>query len=309
MRAFVLPEFDVAPDVIDVDIPEPAEGEVRVRIHAASINGFDLAVAGGSLNGMMDHRFPVVLGKDFAGEIDAVGAGVTDYRIGDRVFGVVTKPYLGDGSFAEYVTVPTAVGLAKLPEGIDFVTGAGLGLAGSAALAAVDAAELSEGQRLLVVGATGGVGNQVVQLAARAGAQVLATAATEEATQHLTGLGAAEIVDHTDDLGAAVKSAHPAGVDVVVHLAGDPTALVDLVRSGGRIVSTIVPPGQQLAENVETVGIYAQPDAATLGRLGESVAAGDANVSVQRTFTLDEAAAAFDAFAGGTLGKIVITVR
>ena len=89
----------------------------------------------------MEHRFPVVLGKDFAGTVDAVGPGVTDYQVGDRVFGAVTKPYLGDGSFAEYVTVPTAVGIAVLPESIDFVTGAALGLAGSAAIAAVDAAD------------------------------------------------------------------------------------------------------------------------------------------------------------------------
>ena len=88
----------------------------------------------------------MVPGKDFAGTVDTVGPGVTDYQIGDRVFGAVTKPYLGDGSLAEYVTVPTAVGIAVLPESIDFVTGAALGLAGSAAIAAVDAATLQPGQ-------------------------------------------------------------------------------------------------------------------------------------------------------------------
>src|SRR5215211_5130871 len=130
MRAIALTDFGSTPELVDLHVPDPAEGEVRVRVHAASVNGFDLSVANGYLKDMMEHRFPVVLGKDFAGVVDALGPGVSDYRVGDRVFGVVTKPYLGDGSFAEYVTVATEVGLAKLPDGVDFVTGAALGLAG-----------------------------------------------------------------------------------------------------------------------------------------------------------------------------------
>src|SRR5690349_17041780 len=108
MRAVVLPEFGSAPEIRDIAVPQPAEGEVRVRVHAASVNGFDVAVANGYLQGMMEHRFPVVLGKDFAGVIDSVASGVTGYAEGDRVFGVVTKPFLGDGSFGEYVTVPAS---------------------------------------------------------------------------------------------------------------------------------------------------------------------------------------------------------
>jgi NADPH:quinone reductase len=131
MRAFAMTDFDAVPALTDLDVPEPAEGEVRVRIRAAAVNGFDLAVAAGHTKDYMEHRFPLVLGKDFAGEVDAVGTTVTDYAVGDRVFGTVTKPYLGDGSFAEYVTVPTAIGIAKLPENVSFTDGAGLGLAGA----------------------------------------------------------------------------------------------------------------------------------------------------------------------------------
>ena len=109
IRAVVLPDFDTPPEVRQMPMPEPAEGEVRVRVHAASVNGFDLSVAGGRVKGMMEHRFPVVLGKDFAGTIDAVGASVSGFAPGERVFGVVTKAYLGDGSFGELVTVPVAV--------------------------------------------------------------------------------------------------------------------------------------------------------------------------------------------------------
>jgi len=98
MRAYALTDFGKAPELTDIPTPEPAEGEVRVRVHAASVNGFDLPVASSRLKDVMEHRFPVVLGKDFAGTVDAIGAGVSDYQVGDRVFGVVIKPYLGDGS-------------------------------------------------------------------------------------------------------------------------------------------------------------------------------------------------------------------
>ena len=204
MRAVTMTGFDAAPALTDLDVPEPKEGEVRVRIRAASVNGFDLAVAAGYTKDYMEHRFPLVLGKDFAGEVDALGAGVTGYAVGDRVFGTVTKPYLGDGSFAEYVTVPIAVGLAPLPESISFTDAAALGLAGAAAYGIIDEATLEPGHIVLVVGATGGVGNQVVQLAAAAGARVIATAHTDAERELVTRLGAQATVDHTGDLTSQV---------------------------------------------------------------------------------------------------------
>jgi NADPH:quinone reductase len=308
MRAVVLSDFGASPEVTDLEIPEPGEGEVRVRVHAASVNGFDAAVASGYLKGMMEHRFPVVLGKDFAGTVDAVGAGVAGYEAGDRVFGVVTKPYLGDGSFADYVTVPASVGIAKLPAGIDFTEGAALGLAGTAALSSVDAAELQPGQTVLIAGATGGVGNQAVQLAAKSGATVIATARTEKDKQLVTELGAAETVDYTGDVAAAVRRLHPGGADVVLHFAGDPAALLAAVRSGGRFVSTLVgSPAQLPAGDVTVIGIYANPDAATLDRCAADRGDGTTRISIQRTYHLDEAPAALADFGGGTLGKLIIT--
>jgi NADPH:quinone reductase-like Zn-dependent oxidoreductase len=96
MKVFALQEFDQAPEVTEVDRPDPGAGEVRVRVRAASLNGFDLSVANSYLKGMMEHRFPVVLGKDFAGEVDAIGPEVDRFQVGDRVFGVVMmKDILG----------------------------------------------------------------------------------------------------------------------------------------------------------------------------------------------------------------------
>jgi NADPH:quinone reductase-like Zn-dependent oxidoreductase len=300
MRAVAFPAFGAAPEISEIELPEPAEGEVRVRVHAASINGFDLAVANGYLQGMMEHRFPVVLGKDFAGTVDALGAGVTAYAKGDRVFGVVTKPFLGDGSFGEFVTVPVAVGLAKLPEAVSFTDGAALGLAGSAALDAVAAADLQPGERVLVSGATGGVGNLVVQLATRLGATVIATAHTDEEKALVSSLGATETADHTGDLAAQVKD-----VDVVFHFAGDPAPLLGVLRSGGRLVSLLISSPDQVPTADHTViPVFANPALATLDQLGRA----ETRLVIDRVYPLDEAVEAIAHFARGTKGKIVVTV-
>lgn len=311
MRAFALTAFGATPEIIETPTPEPGEGEVRVKVAAASVNGFDLSVAAGRLESMMEHRFPVVLGKDFAGTVDALGPGVTGYQVGDRVFGVVTKEFLGDGSFAEYVTVPAAVGLAALPEGVDFTTAAALGLAGTAAADAIEAAGITEGTTVVVAGATGGVGQQALQLAVRAGAEVIATAGTDADRQLVTGLGAAATVDHTaGDVTEQVLTAHPGGVDVVLNFAGDPTGLVPAVKPGGRLVSTLIMSADAVpAEGIEVLPIYATPAPATLQRLADNQAQGHAAVTVQHVYDLTETAQALADFAAGTHGKLVIAVH
>lgn len=309
MKAVALSAFDETPGLIEIDTPTPAEGEVRVRVHAASVNGFDLAVANGYLNGMMEHRFPVVLGKDFAGVVDKLGAGVDGFAVGDRVFGVVTKSFLGDGSFAEYVTVPVAVGIAKLPDEVSFADAAALGLAGTAAITAIDATDIAAGSTVLIAGATGGVGNQAVQLAAHAGGQVIATASTPQEIEAVTGLGASATVDYAGDVVAQVRELHPDGVDVVLHLAGDGSALAGALRTGGRFVSTLAQSGEQVGDaTLDFVGVMANPTSETLDRLAANHAEERSTVPIQRVFSLDETPEAFGHFASGTLGKLVITI-
>jgi NADPH:quinone reductase-like Zn-dependent oxidoreductase len=273
------------------------------------VNGFDLAVASGRLKGMMEHRFPVVLGKDFAGIVDAVGAGVTGYAPGDRVFGVVIKPYLGDGSFGEYVTVHASTGIATLPQAVDFPEGGALGLAGAAAVAAVDAAGLDAEKTVLIAGATGGVGNQVIQLAATAGARVIATVHSTAEKVLVNTLGAAEVVYYMEDIATQVLAVHPGGVDAVVHLAGAPAPLLAVLRPGGRFVSTILSSPDQLpSERAEVVPVHAEPTRVILERLAENQASGRTRVMIQRSYTLDEITAALADFARGTLGKLGIVI-
>lgn len=309
MRAFVLPGFGETPEVRDVPRPDPGPGEVLVAVHAASVNGFDLAVANGYLEGGMEHRFPVVLGKDFAGVIESLGQGVEDYAVGDRVFGVVSKAYLGDGSFGQYVAVPTAVGLAHLPAEISFEEAATLGLAGTAAVDSVDAAGIATGSVVLVAGATGGVGSYAVQLAAGAGARVIATAHTPSEGDHVHSLGADEHVDFTGDIPEQVRAAFPEGVDVVLHFAGDPVPLGSVLKPGGAFVSTLAQHADQVgAPQATFTSVFALPTTQTLGRLADDRGQGRTRVTIERRYDLEDAPEAFADFARGTVGKLVVTV-
>ncbi|MFB9071325.1 NADP-dependent oxidoreductase [Citricoccus parietis] len=309
MKVFALHDDGQAPSVTEAPLPEPQEGEVRVRVRAAALNGFDLSVASGRLKDMMEHRFPVVLGKDFAGTVDAVGSGVTGFQVGDRVFGVVTKDYLGDGSFGEYVTVPVAVGIAQLPEQVDFTEGAALGLAGTAAVDAFDAVNVTGGTTVLVSGATGGVGQQALQLAARAGAEVIATASSAEEIELVKRLGAAQTVDYRGDVVTQVLQTHPDGVDVVLNFAGDPAALVPAVKQGGKLASTLIMSADAVpAEGIEVLPVYANPAPATLTRLARNQAEMHTAVTVQQVYPLADVPQAIEDFGSGTLGKLVITL-
>ncbi|MFD5268933.1 NADP-dependent oxidoreductase [Streptomyces sp. NPDC058335] len=310
MRALTLNEVPSAPAVAEVDAPAPGAGELLVKVAGSSVNGFDLSVTSGRLDGMMEHRFPLVLGMDFAGTVEAVGEGVEGFAAGDAVFGVAMKPFLGAGALAEYVTVSAGYGVARIPAGLDVKDANGLGLAGTAALNSVEAPAPEKGETVLVSGATGGVGALAVQLAAARGARVIATARPGTEADFVTGLTDADVavVDYTADLDAQVRALAPEGVDVVLHLAGDAAQLVGLLREGGRIASTL----GLTQEAVETEGvtvhpIMADPNPNTLATLAGLAAAGELRVPVTATFPLEQAAEAFDAFRTGTLGKITVT--
>jgi NADPH:quinone reductase-like Zn-dependent oxidoreductase len=305
MKAIVTAEQGAQPQLAEVPMPQPGPGEVLVKVQASSVNGFDTAAAAGYLAGMMEHRYPVVLGKDFAGTVEAVGEGVTRFTAGDAVFGVVTKPFLGDGGFGEYVTVPAEIGIAALPDGADPVAAGALGLAGTAAVDALAAVSPQAGETVLVSGATGGVGAIAVQYAAAAGARVIATARPGEEADFVRGLGAAETVDYTGDVAAQVRQIAPDGVDAVVHLAGDGAVLAGLLTEKGRLASTL---GLGADQHPAAIAIMATPSAATLDGLAADLAAGRLTVPVARSYPLADVPAAFSDFATGTLGKIAITV-
>jgi NADPH:quinone reductase-like Zn-dependent oxidoreductase len=308
MRALAITGRDASPAVAEVDDPAPGGGEVRVAVEAASLNGFDLAVAGGHVWEHMPHAFPVVLGRDFAGTVERVGADVDGVTVGDRVAGVITALELGPGPIAERMVVP-ASSLTPVPASVTAAQAAAVGLAGITALDAVSALGVAAGDAVLVSGATGGVGAFAVQLAAARGARVIATARPGEATALVRRLGAAEAVDYTGDLAAAVRAAAPDGVAKVLHAAGDAAQLGSVLAAGGRLASVLGATAEQVGRDDVTVtgvmGTYA-PD--KLAGLLEQVAAGALTVPVASTHALADAPAALAEFGRGKLGKIVVTL-
>lgn len=307
MKAIAIDHFRGPPSLHDLPVPVPGQGEVLVRVRASSVNGFDVAVAGGYLKGMT-HHFPVVLGKDFAGTVEGTGPGVQSLRPGDAVLGVVMKAALGDGAFGQYVTAPEAY-TARIPAGLDLAAAGALGLAGTTALNAVDAIAPRPGETVLVSGATGGVGAFAVQLAAASGAHVIGTAQPGEQQAYLRGLGARDAVDYTGDVPAAVAALRPDGIHAVVHLAGDGLELADLLVAGGRIASTVGLTRDHLGGRaVEVTLVTAAPVRQALERLAADVVNGQLTVPVQRTYPLADVPRALADFTAGTRGKLAIRV-
>jgi NADPH:quinone reductase-like Zn-dependent oxidoreductase len=309
MKAFAITARDTQPTIEDLPTPEPSSGEVLVEVEASSVNGFDLSVAAGYVWDMIPHEFPVVLGRDLVGTVTGVGAGVEDFGVGDRVAGVIPGMALGSrtGTLAEYVAV-SAAAVTRVPAGVDAHQVAVVGLAGIAAHDTLEALNIQAGDTVLISGATGGVGSIAVQLAAAAGATVIATAQPGREDEYVRSLGAAHTVDYTADLTAAVQELGPHGVDKVVHAAGDAARLGATVKAGGAIASTRGATTEEVGrEDVTVVAIMAAATADKLATLLGQVAAGKLRVNVETAIPLERAAEAFAAFAAGPLGKVLIT--
>lgn len=315
MRAVVIPGFGVDPEVVDLPVPEPGEGEVLVHLHAAGMNPFDWKVIDGALRGVVDHPFPIVMGSDGAGVVERVGPGVDTFRPGDRVYGQFMKVALGRGSYAEWAVAPAEGKLAQMPESLSFEVAAALPTASVTAYQAIAEARLDQGSTILVNGASGGVGQSAVQFAARAGARVVATAPGDLAA-HLRELGAAEVVDFTRGPTAEqVLAAHPEGIDAVLDLVSTPgqaEPLVALLRPGGVAISTNGALDVQAMAEHELRGVNfssnATPDA--LGTVAEAAAEGRLRVTIDAAVPLAEVPAAVArARAGHARGKTVILTQ
>jgi NADPH:quinone reductase-like Zn-dependent oxidoreductase len=306
-----LPSFDEGPSVIDVQDPTPGPGEVLVRVAAASINAFDVTVASGGARAFMTYEFPAVIGGDLAGTVEGLGDGVDGFVVGDRVFGMMgMKGAVHDGSFGELAT-PTAASIAKAPDGLSDVDAGSLAVAGTTAMSAVDASEIGGGWRVLVLGATGGVGSFAVQLAKVRGAQVIASVRPGD-EGFVRDLGASETVDYTGDVAAQIGAKHPRGVDALIDaVSPDPDTFAVMARlasEGGSAFST-----RGAAGSIEEIGEVrvgnANADPAHLLALAELVVKGALKVPVHKIYALADAAQAIADFTEQhTVGKLVITM-
>jgi NADPH:quinone reductase-like Zn-dependent oxidoreductase len=299
MQAVLIHETG-GPEVLSLeqtDRPEAGEGEVLIRVQAASVNPMDWKIR----RGLREVPLPKILGNDVSGVVEVSRA--EGFAEGDEVFGIAPS-----GGYARYATAPASA-IAKKPAGISHEQAAALPVSGMTAWQALfDIGGLQSGQTALVAGGAGGVGHLAVQLARHAGAKVIATGSSRN-RDFVLGLGAEEYVDYTkQDVGASVS-----GVDVAFDTVGGDTteSLVPTLREGGVLVTIAnAPPTQAAAERGARAELLLMSTSSEqLARIAGLVAAGEVRVEIAQSFPLSDARQAHElSEAGHTRGKIVLTV-
>ncbi|WP_405360425.1 NADP-dependent oxidoreductase [Kitasatospora sp. NBC_00085] len=307
MRAVIQKSFG-GPEVletVETERPAPLSGEVLVRVHASGVNPVDLAVRSGALPLLGEPPYGV--GWDISGVVEEAAPGAR-FKVGDEVFGMPFFPRAATG-YADYVAVPSRQ-VARKPATLDHVQAAAIPLAALTAWQGlVDAAQLSEGQRVLIHRAAGGVGHFAVQIAKARGAHVIALA-SEPKHEFLRGLGADEVIDYrTADYTEVVRD-----VDVVFDSSSEGTRALSVLRPGGTLVSIMEHFKLDLAAEIEAAGrkfagVSVEPDYAALEAIAALVDAGRIRPHVAETFPLDDAAKAHELVGSGRVqGKVVLTV-
>jgi NADPH2:quinone reductase len=317
MRAIAIEQFG-GPETLkpmDLPTPEPGAGEVRIRIASAGINPVDWKIREGYLAKMLPHHFPLVLGWECAGVIDAVGEGASRFQRGDAVYAYTRKPEVQGGTFAEYVVVPESF-VARKPEKLLFHEAASVPLAGLTAHQALfrNQSDVKAGATVLVHAASGGVGMFGVQLAKHAGAKVIATAGPDN-QDFIRSLGVDHAVDYrAGDFREAVRKIAPEGVDVVFDCVGGETQgkSYEIVKKGGRLVSVVDTPKQEEAQKHglrEAYFHFVEPSSEELAALGKLLDAGTIRTHVSAIFPLADAAHALvKSREGRTRGKAVLVL-
>lgn len=323
MRAAVRHDYGDADEVVRLEtlpVPSPADGEVLVRVHAAGVDrgvwhmmaGLPLPVRYAGF-GVKRPKAPG-LGFDVAGTVESLGAGVTGFSVGDRVFGI------GKATFAEFAVCP-AVKLLPMPDGVGFEVAAVVPISGITALQAVrDKGRVTAGDRVLVIGASGGVGSFAVQVAAAYGAEVAGVCRGSKVS-FVRSLGAARVIDYETsdfadgtrynviiDTGGGASLRHlrralsPRGAIVIVGSESPERVMGGLDRLlRAALVSPFV--------RQRIVSFVASESAADLRVLRDLIEEGKVVPRVARTFPLHDAAAAIDYLvAGKASGKVTITV-
>jgi NADPH:quinone reductase-like Zn-dependent oxidoreductase len=293
------------------DLPDPVAGpgEVVVDVHAASVNAADYKVrlGGGAYSGASNLKFPYVLGRDFSGTVAALGLGVTDFAVGDPVFGVMDAGI--EGCYAEKAKIAAAI-VARKSDGLDDAEAAAMALTSLTAIWALeDTARLQRGETILIQGGAGGVAGFAIQLAKHIGATVVTTAGARN-HDYVRGLGADRVIDYnTEDFTKTVS-----GVDVVFDTVGGDVQVrsYDVLKPGGRLAWIAAAPAGFLPsrKDVEVLRPRVARDRAHLERMKELLAAGAVSPPTITRYPLNDAAEAHRVSEGRHLqGKLVLIVR
>jgi NADPH:quinone reductase-like Zn-dependent oxidoreductase len=314
MQAFAIDAIGDRGSVRTLPIPEIGRDEIRVRVGTAAVNASDWRVRRGSRVGRYDHVFPAVLGTDYFGVVDAVGTSVETWRVGDRVYGMAHKSWIGGGCFAEFVSVAENSAVARAPEWLTPAAASALVSPWLTSLAVMDAVELRAGATVVELGASGGIGSVLTQRLARAGAHVVAVTRGENA-RYVATRGAAEVIDYTrESVADAVSTTHPEGVDVLVDMVNDVkgcAALAAIVRRGGQVLSAVhaADVDALAAAGIRGTNVATTPRAEKLRLLADVWVDEHLVLPQIETFPLVEAPSVLDRVEDGHVrGKLVLVV-
>ncbi len=309
MKAAQISEYGDPSVVVINEIEKPTvnEGQVLVEVHAASLNPFDTTIRTGKMKDAI--QLPVTLGGDIAGVVVEVGQGVSDFAVGDKVYGQANAVAGNSGAFAEYAATK-ATQVAKMPANPDYQGAASLSLVGVSALQALtNHINLQAGQKLFIHGGAGGIGTIAIQIAKSLGAYV-ATTATGDNISAVKELGADEVIDYKTENFVAVLHDYDAVFDTV---GGDDFARsLEVLKAGGTAVSMIaaVDESQAMERRVTALTQATKVTTEALEKLCELVEAGDVTPQVGKVYRLDQIREAFTARETGSIrGKVVLEVK
>jgi NADPH:quinone reductase-like Zn-dependent oxidoreductase len=284
----------------DVARPTAAgKGKVLVKIEASILNPVEGYVRQGFLSSMIKLEFPFILGLDLAGTVEAIGPGVTEFKIGDRVIGKL--PINGNGSNQEFV-LATLGQLARLSDNVSFEAGATLPLAGLTGRQEVETIAPNKGDRILVTGALGAVGRAAVQYLKELGAVPVA-AVRPSRMDEVKSLGIEAIsADDKSQKASFAGAVDTVGGDVLVNA-------ITLVRDGGKAVTVVqIPEGANADKRVELTSIWTKDDTAMLQQIADAAGKGLLIIPIAKTLKLSQLAEGHKMIAAGQVGGKIVFV-
>lgn len=293
--------------------PEPAAGEVVIRVRATSVNPIDWKIREGQFECVFDHEFPIIPGWDAAGEIAEVGDGVEGFAPGDRVYAYCRKAIAHDGTYADYIRMP-AEAVAPMPQTLSFEQAAAVPLCALTSWQSLyEFGALKGGNVVLIHAGAGGVGSYAIQLAKYRGATVLTTASPKN-FDYVYGLGADMAIDYNaGDWRGPVQVAYSRGIDMIFDCVGGRVAndSVALIKPGGALACLNEPADDDLVRDagIRAMRIFAEPNGAQLGEIAGMIDAGSLRLPEIDIMDLDQAAEAMArSQAGHVRGKIVLKI-